>query len=120
MPYLRAHKNDERMAHDFLVRFIADGKKCFQKKTSKGYEPNTDATEAFDNADRLLISWANRASHSFDIVRPEATKLIEACEKALDSFKCSSCKRGVWLADAENSKWVQCQCGEIRWRYGKG
>ena len=120
MPYLRAHKNDERMAHDFLLRFIADGQKCFQKRTSKGYEPNTDAIDLFNDADRLLISWANRASHSFDIVRPEATKLIEACEKALDSFKCSSCKRGVWFADAGGSDLVQCQCGEIRWRYGKG
>ena len=120
LPYLRAEKNDKRMAHNFLERFVADGKRCFQKKVGKDYEGYTDAIEAFDNADRLLVSWANRASHSFDIVHPEASKLIDTCEKALSFFKCSSCGKGVLLADAEGSEWVQCQCGQIRWRYGKG
>jgi energy-coupling factor transporter ATP-binding protein EcfA2 len=120
MPYLRSDKNDKRMAHDFLERFVADGKKCFQKKAGKDYVCHTEATGALEKADRLLVSWANRASHTFDVVRPEATKLIEVCEKALEMFKCSSCDKGVWFADAEGSQWVQCQCGEIRWRYGKG
>jgi energy-coupling factor transporter ATP-binding protein EcfA2 len=120
LPYLRADRNDNRTAHDFLERFRADGKKCFQKKTGEDYEVHTDAIDALDDADRLLVSWANRASHTFDVVRPEASKLIEACEKALAFFKCSSCGRGVGFADAEGSEWVQCQCGQIRWRYGKG
>lgn len=120
LPYLRADKNDKRMAHDFLEHFVADGKKCFQKRVGKGYELHTDATEAFDYADRLTISWGNRASHTFDIVRVEAEKLIDACEKALAFFKCPSCGKGVWFADAEASEWVQCQCGQVRWRYGKG
>lgn len=120
LPYLRADKNDKRMAHDFLERFIADGKKCFQKKGDHGYEIYTDAIDAFEESDRLLVSWANRASHTFDVVRPEATRLIDACEKALEFFRCSSCGKGVWFADAQGSEWVQCQCGELRWRYGKG
>lgn len=120
LPYLRADKNDKRMAHDFLERFVADGKKCFQKKAGEGYGVHTDAIDAFDQADRLLVSWANRASHTFDLAPPEATKLIEVCEKALEFFKCSSCGKGVWFAEAEGSEWVQCQCGQIRWRYGKG
>ena len=66
------------------------------------------------------MSWANRASHTFDLVRPEASKLIDACEAALGCFRCSSCDKNVWLADAANQEWVQCQCGELRWRYGKG
>ena len=79
-----------------------------------------DAVNSFELADRLLISWANRASHTFDLVRSEAVELIDACEKAHDCFRCSSCGRWVWFADAEGSEWVQCQCGQLRWRYGKG
>jgi DNA repair exonuclease SbcCD ATPase subunit len=120
LPYLRADKNDKRMAHDFLERFVADGKKCFQKRVGEDYDVFTTAIDAFANGDRLLVSWANRASHTFDFVRPEASKLIDACEKALEFFKCSSCGKGVWFADAEGPKCVQCQCGQIRWRYGKG
>lgn len=120
LPYLRADKNDKRMAHEFLKRIVADGKKCFQKKQGSDYEVHTDAIEAFRTADRLLISWANRASHTFDLVTPEATKLIDACAKALEFFKCSSCSKCVWIADSEGPEWVQCQCGQIRWRYGKG
>lgn len=120
LPYLRADKNDKRMAHDFLERFVVDGKKCFQNRVGEDYEIHMDAIDVFDNTDRLLVSWANRASHTFDVVRPEASKLIDACEKALAFFKCSLCSKGVWFADAEGSEWVQCQCCQIRWRYGKG
>jgi hypothetical protein len=119
LPYLRADTNDRRMAHDFLKRFVADGKKCFQKKGAKDYQVHTEAIDTLDQADRLLASWANRGSHSFDLVRPEAAKLIDVCEKALGLFRCSSCDKRVWFADAEGSAWVQCQCGQIRWRYGK-
>jgi hypothetical protein len=73
-----------------------------------------------DAARRLLVSWGNRASHSPDVERPEATKLIEACEKASDVFQCITCNQPLWMANAENKEWVQCQCGELRWRYGKG
>jgi recombinational DNA repair ATPase RecF len=120
LPYLRADKNDKRMAHDFLERFVADGKKCFQKKSGVDYKVHTDAIKAFSDADRLLVSWANRASHTFDLVRSEATKLIDVCEKALEFFECPSCGKRVWFADAGGSASIQCQCGQIRWRYGKG
>jgi len=120
LPYLRSDKNDKRMAHDFLQRFVADGKKCFQKKAREDYEVHTDAIDAFGTADQLLVSWANRASHTFDLALSEATKLIDVCEKALEFSKCPSCGRGVWFANSEGSEWVQCQCGQIRWRYGKG
>jgi ABC-type lipoprotein export system ATPase subunit len=120
LPYLRADKNDSRMAHEFLARLAADGKKCFQKKVGDEYEANTDALSAFEQADHLLVSWANRASHTFDLVRPEAVKLIDACERALAFFTCALCGKGVWFADAAGPEWVQCHCGQIRWRYGKG
>jgi hypothetical protein len=120
LPYLRADKNDRRTAHEFLERFVADGQKCFQKKAGDAYEGHGEAIEAFEEAGRLLVSWGNRASHTFDIVPAEATRLIDVCERALEFFKCSSCDRGVGFADAKGSECVQCHCGRIRWRYGKG
>jgi len=120
LPFMRAFRNDKRMAHDFLERLVADGQKCFQKKVGTDYVTHSDALDALDTADRLLVSWANRAAHTFDVVRPEARKLIDSCEKALEVFKCTSCGKAIWFADAKGSEWVQCQCGEIRWRYGKG
>jgi predicted RNA-binding Zn-ribbon protein involved in translation (DUF1610 family) len=120
LPFMRADRNDKRMAHDFLEHLVADGQKCFQKKVDTDYVTHSDALDALDKADRLLVSWANRGSHTFDVVRPEAMKLIDSCEKALEFFKCALCGKGIWFADAGGSEWVQCQCGEIRWRYGKG
>ena len=119
LPYLRFDKNDRRLAHDFLERLIAAGKKCFQKRAAKDFVMHADAIEALRVADTLLLSWGNRASHSFDVVRPEAAKLIDVCEKALEFFRCASCDKGVWFADAGASEWCQCHCGEMRWRYGK-
>jgi recombinational DNA repair ATPase RecF len=119
LPYLRFEKNDKRMAHEFLGRLVVDGRKCFQKKVSGAYVPHPEVISALEEADRLLVSWGNRGSHTFDVVRPEAMKLIDICEKAIECFRCSSCGRNIWFADAEASEWVQCQCGEIRWRYGK-
>lgn len=120
MPYLRAHRNDMRMAHDFLIRLISDSKQCLQLKGGQGYAIYDEGIAALDAADRLLLSWGNRASHSFDVVRPEAEKLIDASELALKVFRCSECGKPVWFADAGGSEWVQCQCGRLRWRYGKG
>lgn len=120
-PYLRSEKNDRRMAHEFLTRLVADGKKCFQKRAGNQYVVHSDAIEALDQANKLLTSWGNRASHSFDIVKPEATELIYACEKAIGCFKCDTCAPPsyVWRLEDQQSEYVQCRCGEIRWRYGK-
>jgi hypothetical protein len=120
LPYLRFEKNDRRLAHDFLERLIGDGKKCFQTGGPVDFRTNEEGIRMLSEADKLLLSWGNRASHSFDIVRPEPQKLIDTCESALASFRCDSCKRNIWFADAANSEWVQCQCGKLRWRYGKG
>jgi hypothetical protein len=120
LPYLRFEKNDRRLAHDFLERLIAEGGKCFQIRVGADFLVHGDAIEALSRADDLLLSWANKASHSFDVMRPEATKLIDVCETALAYFKCPSCRKNIWFANAGGPEWVQCQCGGIRWRYGKG
>jgi DNA-directed RNA polymerase subunit RPC12/RpoP len=119
LPYFRFERNDRRLAHDFLERIVSDGDKCFQKGGPTSFSPNTDAIRLLRDADKLLQSWANRASHSFDIVRPEAEKLIAACEAALETFRCGLCKKSVWFADASATESLQCQCGNLRWRYGK-
>jgi hypothetical protein len=116
LPYLRGEKNDRRLAHDFLERLVSDGKKSLRKKRADNDNAEyTDAVNALDLADRLLLSWANRASHTFNLVRPEAEKLIDACEKSIECLRCSSCGKNVWFADA--SDWTQCQCGSLRWRH---
>lgn len=118
-PFVRGDKNDKRMAYEFLERLASDGKKCLQKRSGKNYAYHTDGLDAIENASKLLVSWANRASHTFDLECSEAAKLIDVCEAALAQFKCSSCDKQLWFANAANQEWVQCQCGELRWRYGK-
>jgi len=120
MPYLRAERNDRRMAHEFLERLMADGKKCFQRRDNKEHVAHAQASETLGHADRLILAWANRASHTFDLEKSEAAKLIDACEAALEVFRCPSCGRNVWFNDSAAAEQVQCECGEIRWRYGKG
>lgn len=120
LSYLRGERNDHRMWSEFLDRLLADGKKCLQKKAGADYPCHTTGLEELDAARRLLVSWGNRSSHSPDVVRPEAEKLIKTCEEALDVFQCGGCNQPLWMADAANKEWVQCQCGELRWRYGKG
>ena len=120
LPYLRSDKNDLRMTHEFLSRLVADGKRCFKKKTASGYVENSGALEALAKADKLLASWGNRASHSFDIVPSEASELIDACENALAVFFCDSCDppSRVWKLEDGNAKSFLCRCGAVRWKYG--
>ena len=120
LPYLRSDKNDRRMAHEFLSRLAADGKRCFQKKGASGYVENSDALDGLAKADKLLGSWGNRGSHSFDIVQSEASKLIDACESALAFFSCDSCDppSSVWRLEDRKAESLQCRCGAVRWKYG--
>jgi hypothetical protein len=120
LPYLRFDKNERRTAHDFLEQIVANGKRCLQKSAGDNFAIHEDAITALNEADALLVSWANRGSHSFDVTPPEAARLIDVCEKALSFFKCPSCGKYVWFADARGAELIQCKCGGIRWRYGKG
>jgi len=119
LPYLHRERNDHRTAHDFMSQMISDGQKCFKKAGPKEHEPYNEAIEAFREADKLLTSWGNKASHSFDIMRNEAAKLVETCETALGFLDCQECKKSVSRLDDENAEFTQCQCGDLRWRYGK-
>ena len=118
MPYLRGEHNDRRGGHVLLTQIIADGKKCFQKKVKEKHEPFEDGLKALEAVGSLLVTWANRASHD-DIELAEAKQLIDACKKARAQLTCTSCNKDVWFSDASSPEWVQCTCGELRWRYGK-
>ena len=116
LPYLHRERNDHRTAHDFLAQLISDGEKCFKKKGEKNYEPYSEAIVAFREADKLLLTWGNTASHSFDLDKKEAEKLIEACETALELFNCPMCKKLVYKLTDAATKFVQCECGFLRWQ----
>jgi hypothetical protein len=120
LPYRRGDNNDKRTCIEFLDQIKADAKRCLQKKDGVEFSAYDAGLELLDQAGRLLVTWGNKASHSPDVARPEAEKLIDACEKALNVFQCGLCSKSLWFADAGNAEWVQCQCGDLRWRYGKG
>lgn len=115
MPYVRGDKNDRRVAHDFLQRLISDGKKCFKLKVDKECKPYNRAIELLAEADRRILAWGNRGSHTFDVAKPEATSLIDACEAALRAFTCVACKKRVTFAKVGDDR-VQCECSELQWR----
>lgn len=108
------------MWSEFLERLRADGTICLQKKDDESYKPHTAGIEALSAAEKLLITWGNRGSHSPDVMPAEAEKLISACENALAVFRCEGCDKMISQADVAGSKSVQCGCGNLRWRYGKG
>jgi hypothetical protein len=119
LPYLHREKNDHRTAHEFLSQLISEGIKCFKVKRKDIYDCYTEAIEAFREADSLLLSWGNRGSHSFDVERNEANKLIVSCQRAMEFLDCPTCKKSVHKLNDENAKFLQCECGGLKWQYGK-
>jgi recombinational DNA repair ATPase RecF len=118
LTYARGERNDKRTAHEFLERLIADGKSVFKiKDTPSGrYIPYKDGVQAFVEADKLLMTWANRGSHSEDVVASEAERLIEVCEGAIVALKCRSCEKFVHFAEVAADESRQCQCGTLKWK----
>lgn len=118
LPYMHGFRNDHRTGHDFLDFLIPASEKAFQRREGTEYESSKKASEALIAADKLLVSWGNRASHSFDLTPGEATHFIDVCEAALAAFDCDECGKPVYKLDDGNGI-MQCGCGAIRWRYGK-
>jgi len=117
LPYLHRERNDRRTGHEFLEK-IASSSNSFQiKRDGVNYESFTEALDDIKTADRLIVSWGNRASHDFNIVKNEATMLIDACEKALSRFTCTGCGKEVTNLTNEKSGFKQCACGYIKWKY---
>jgi energy-coupling factor transporter ATP-binding protein EcfA2 len=116
LPYVRGDKNDRRMAHEFLSTLMSEGRSTFKRKdpvTGK-YSAFSEAIAGFEAADTLLTTWANRGSHSEDVVSSEAERLIDVCDQAIGFFKCSACGKSVHFAETSKGSY-QCQCGLLRW-----
>ncbi len=119
LPYRHREKNDHRTAHDFLAQLISDGQKCFERTEEDKHVPFSEAIEAWRETDTLLMSWGNKASHSFDVTAEEIFDLIDSCEKALKLFECNGCGKPVYKLEDASAKAMQCMCSQLRWRYGK-
>lgn len=116
LTYKRSTGNDNRTAYEFLERFLADGKNCFQNKVDGKFVCYIDGLDLLDKSKQLLATWGNKASHSYDVSNVEAMTLIETCERALNAFRCAGCKTSLWSKRSSNGEWIECQCGILRWR----
>lgn len=115
LPFARGARNDRRTAYEFLQELISEGKKRFQTSESGAYEAHEEAISAFEAAEKLLVTWANRGSHTEDVTKSEAERLIDTCADALDALACSSCERPVSFAETTAGR-KQCKCGTLRWK----
>jgi len=118
MPYLRGDSNDRRTCVEFFNRIIAEARRRLRKKEGTRYVPYEDPIPDWERTRDLLTAWGNRASHTGTLTDYEARRLIDECENALSHFRCSSCNEYIWIADQTGRKRLQCQCGELQWRYG--
>jgi len=117
VPHLRGDRNDQRTCVHFLERIISEARRRFRKRDGESWTEHLEATMDWKEAHDLLISWGNRSSHTGSLVRSEVDRLIQACEKALSHFRCSTCGDPVWIAGQPTRERLECNCGELRWRY---
>jgi hypothetical protein len=118
LPYLRGDRNDHRGSIDFLQALMSEARKRFKQRSGSDLVEFEEPLAIWTEVQRLLLSWANRASHDGTLTSSEASKLIETCERALTYFRCPVCSEHVWIADVANREYVQCGCGSFRWKYG--
>jgi len=118
MPFLRGDRNDSRTSVYFLERIISEGQRRLKKRDGKSWREYSEPVEAWREAHTLLVAWANRSSHTGSLTATEAKRLLEVCEIACGYFRCSICDNPIWIADQASRERLQCECGEIQWRYG--
>ncbi|WP_405230366.1 AAA family ATPase [Lentisalinibacter sediminis] len=119
LPYLRGIRNDSRTCGDFIGRLASAAKKCLQRKVGADHVIDEAGAKVLQEAAALLVTWANRGSHSHDVVPAEAEQLLDKCEQVLAVFHCDDCGKKIYATHAESRKLYQCDCGGLRWRYGK-
>jgi hypothetical protein len=114
LPFIWGPKSDDRTNHVFFERLIADGKESLKiENKSGGWDPYFDALSKWEEADKLLVAWADPSSHGGSISPAEVRRLIEVCQSALDYFKCPQCKTFIWRIKDGDRK--LCNCRKIRW-----
>ncbi len=119
MPFLRGIRNDKRTCVDFVGRLASASRKCLQRKDGENHKADDAGSKVLDEAEALLVTWANRGSHSHDVVAAEAEQLLDKCEEVLTVFHCDNCGKKLYTNHNKSSKLYQCDCGGLRWRYGK-
>ncbi len=117
VPHLRGDENDHRTAGQFIPRLISRANKAFRLKSADGttFVKNNDAIRALEAVAPQLVTWVNRATHTFSASRSEAETVINNCERALDAFRCEDCGTPVWHRKADTGV-ADCQCGRLRWK----
>ncbi len=118
MPYARGDRNDHRTCIEFLESIISEAKERLRKEEGGSWHKYPEPIGDWKKAHDLLISFANRASHTGSVVPTEVERLIQACEVAIERFKCSGCGTYFWRADQTSQEIMQCRCGQMQWRYG--
>lgn len=115
--HLRGDKNDQRLASDFMNRFISECERL-KRKHGEDWISHKEAIDDWRSTWTLLLAWANRGSHAGTVTPNEANALIDSCERALSHFRCPGCASWIWLADQSAQERLRCDCGNIRWKYG--
>jgi energy-coupling factor transporter ATP-binding protein EcfA2 len=115
VPFLRGARNDLRTANDLLERFCGKASRL-QRRDEAGKHRQWDEPErAAREVIRLLVPFANAASHGRYVTRGEAERLITACEIFLATLSCTSCADHVSTRQGSDGKSLDCGCGELRW-----
>ncbi len=117
MPYARGDRNDHRTCVEFLGRIAAEAKERLRKRDNGSWLKYSEPLDDWKVARDLLIALANRGSHTGSLVPDEVEVLIQACEVALNRFKCAECGDYIWRADDASRSILQCRCGSMQWRY---
>lgn len=118
MPYLRGDKNDFRTCVSFLNSIISESPSRLKKKEGTAWNQYDEPIQHWKRANELLIAFADRSSHGGSLVPGELDDLIQACEVATSKFKCPDCGQYFWIADQANKEVLQCNCGNMHWKYG--
>lgn len=116
VPFARGDQNDRRTCMEFFERIISEAKTKLRKRDEETLANFTDPINDWREAQALLVSWANRASHGGSLYSSEADYLIQTCEKALSHFRCSDCGEPIWFAEQTSKNRLQCSCGMLIWK----
>jgi energy-coupling factor transporter ATP-binding protein EcfA2 len=117
MPYARGDKNDHRTCVEFLEYIISAAKRSLKKKDGTEWVQYSEPIRYWQDARDRLIVRADRGSHTGSLVKDEVENLISVCEASIKAFKCDACGDFIWVAHQENKEFLQCTCGNIRWKY---
>lgn len=116
VPFARGDQNDRRTCMEFFERILSEAKTRLRIQDEETLTNFTDPINDWREAQTLLVSWANRASHGGSLYSSEAEYLIQTCEKSLSHFRCEDCGEPIWFAEQTRKSRLQCSCGKLVWK----